>query len=205
VQDAVIYAPYAQQPKRSGPWANLAGQMTFLVRASGDRDPLTLLPSIRRALAEIDPSRAISDVATIEGGLSPRAFELSLYLSALSAFALVAVLLAAIGVYGVMSYAVAQRTREIGVRMALGAGSGDVIRDVSRRAVLLIAGGLLCGIAGAAALGQFLSSQLWQVAPQDPATLTGASLLVVIVALGASWIPMRRAIALDPTAALRCE
>jgi putative ABC transport system permease protein len=204
-QDAVVYVPYTQHPRKIGPWGNLLGQMTYLVRVSSNRDPLSLVPAARRAAAEIAPDRPISNIGTVQGFVAGQLPQFSYYVLVLGAFALVATLLAAIGVYGVMSHAVAQRTREIGVRMALGACPSEVILWVARRGFMLIAIGLACGLAGAAALGQLLASQLWQVAPQDPLTLVSASLLVVTVAAGACYAPVRRAMSLDPTVALRSE
>jgi putative ABC transport system permease protein len=203
--NAVVYVPYTQQPPRIGPWGNLIGQMTYLVRVRGDRDPLTVAEPARRAVAEIAPDRPISNITTVTQYTEGRLPESRIILLVLGTFAAVSALLAAMGVYGVMSYDVAHRTREIGVRLALGASASELILSVGRRSFLLIAVGLAVGLAGAAALGQLLSSQLWQVAPQDPETLAGCALLIAIVAAGACYLPARTAVSLDPTIALRCE
>jgi predicted permease len=200
---AIVYAPYAQQPSRTGPWGNLMGQMTYMVRLRGDRDPMTFVDAVRRAAAEVAPDRPISNIAAVSSYMSQR--QGGLYLIALAAFAMVAVLLAAIGVYGVISFDLHRRTREIGVRMALGASPLEVVSAVGGRAFALVAIGLVCGLAGAAALGQLLTPQLWQVAPQDPPTLLAALLLVALVAAGACFGPARRGLRLDPTITLRCE
>jgi putative ABC transport system permease protein len=200
----VVYVPYAQHPQKTGPWGNLLGQMTYIVRVSGDRNPLNLVPEARRAAAEID-ARPIANIGTVEGFVNGELPQFSYYVLVLGAFAVVAMLLAAIGVYGVLSHAVAQRTREIGVRMALGACGAEVILSVGRRACTMIAIGLACGLAGAAMLGQLLASQLWQVAPQDPATLAAGSMVVMAVAAAACYAPARKAMSLDPTVALRSE
>jgi ABC-type antimicrobial peptide transport system permease subunit len=127
------------------------------------------------------------------------------YVTMLGAFALAATILAAIGIYGVVAYAVAQRTREIGIRMALGATSREIIQSVGRQAVALIATGLVFGLAGSLAVTRLIASQLWGVTPTDPATFAGVTLLLVLVALMACFIPARRAMRVDPTVALRSE
>lgn len=165
----------------------------------------SLAPAVRRATAEIAPDRSLSNIATMEAVVAAPYVQLGYSVLVWGAFAAVATLLSAMGVYGVMSHAVAERTREIGVRMALGAGARQVMRAVGGRACRLIGIGLVCGLAGAVALGQLIASQLWQVAPQDPATLAAASLVVAAVAAGACAMPARRAMSLDPTAALRSE
>jgi putative ABC transport system permease protein len=123
----------------------------------------------------------------------------------LGLFAVVATILAAVGIYGVMAYAVAQRTREIGIRMALGAGGWDVLRLVLNQAIALIAAGLVLGLVGAVALTRFISSELWEVTATDPATFVLVSMMLVSVAVAACLIPTRRAVRVDPTVALRYE
>jgi ABC-type antimicrobial peptide transport system permease subunit len=124
---------------------------------------------------------------------------------ALAAFALTATLLAAIGIYGVMAYSVTQRTREIGIRVALGAAAYEVIALIGKRTIVIVALGLGTGLAGALAATQLLQSQLWGVTPTDPATFALVSLVFTLVAAAAAFFPMRRAMAVDPTIALRCE
>ena len=114
-------------------------------------------------------------------------------------------MLAAVGIYGVMAYAVAQRTREIGIRMALGAGGRDVLKLVLGQALILIAAGLVLGLGGAIALTRYLSSELWEVKATDPITFASVSLVLVAVAVLACLIPTRRAVQVDPTVALRYE
>jgi ABC-type antimicrobial peptide transport system permease subunit len=120
-------------------------------------------------------------------------------------FAAVATGLAAVGIYGVMAYMVEQRTREIGIRMALGAGGWDVLKLMARHALIVIASGLALGLAGATALTRFISSQIWEVKVADPATFTGVTLLLTVIAILACLVPTRRAVAVDPTTALRHE
>jgi putative ABC transport system permease protein len=199
-----IYASYLQQsPAYRGPFANMFGQMTFLLRTA--RDPMSLAPAARSAVADVDPDRAITRIQTMEqywgGGMRDK----RILAAVLGVFAFVATALAAIGIYGVMAYSVAQRTREIGIRMALGASPGKVLALVGGRAAILIALGLLLGLAGAVALSQLIASQLWGIQPTDPATFTGVSLLLIAVALLACFVPARRAIRVDPTEALRTE
>jgi putative ABC transport system permease protein len=123
----------------------------------------------------------------------------------LGLFSGVALVLASVGIYGVMAYAVAQRTREIGIRMALGAGRSEVMKLIVRQAILLVAGGLVLGLTGAKALTRYLSSELWEVTPTDPVTLGAVSVLLVSVAVIACMVPALRAIRVDPTIALRYE
>jgi putative ABC transport system permease protein len=202
--EAIIYASYLQQsPAYRGPFANMFGQMTFLLRTPGD--PMSLLPAARNAVAEVDPDRAITKVQTMEqywgGGMRDK----RILAAVLGVFAFVATTLAAIGIYGVMAYAVAQRTREIGIRMALGASPGKVLGLIGGRAAVLIALGLLLGLAGALGLSRLIASQLWGIQPTDPATFMGVSLLLIAVAVLACLVPARRAIRIDPTEALRTE
>jgi len=114
-------------------------------------------------------------------------------------------LLAAVGIYGIMAYAVEQRTREIGIRMALGADGWQVLQLVVRQAIWMIVAGVAVGLGGAMALTRFISSELWEVQATDPATFVGVSVLLVAVALLACLVPTRRAVQVDPTIALRYE
>ena len=200
----VIYASYLQQsPAYRGPIANMFGQMTFLLRTSGD--PMSLVPAARSAVADVDPDHAITRIQTMEqywgGGMRDK----SILAAVLGVFAFVATLIAAIGIYGVMAYAVEQRTREIGIRMALGASPKKILALIGGRAAILISSGVALGLAGSAMLSQLIASQLWGIQPTDPATFTGVSLLLIAVAVLASFVPARRAIRIDPTEALRAE
>jgi len=188
------YAPLTQQP-----WSYVG----LAIRSTAPVE--TLLPSVRGVIAEFDPDLPVHSVRPMEQVLSeslgPRLFTLGLT----GAFALLALALAGIGVYGVMSYAVASRTQEIGVRIALGAQSGDVLRLVVGQSMRLAGSGIAVGILGAFWLAQFLGSLLFGVKPRDPATFAGVALLLFAVALVACYIPARRAMRVDPLVALRYE
>jgi putative ABC transport system permease protein len=199
-----LYVPYIQQTARwPGPqFADRAG-MYFLLRTPGE--PLRLIETVKRAVAEVDPSRPAANFRTIEQNLSQQTQFLRLYILLLGIFGGIAAVLAAIGIYGVMAYSVAERTREIGIRMALGARSGDVVRMVLRHALLMIAVGVSLGLAGSFALTRVVKSALYGVTATDPATYAGISILLVLVAIVACVVPTRRAVAVHPTIALRYE
>jgi putative ABC transport system permease protein len=199
-----IYTSYLQQPTgHPSIGANIFGQMMFMVRSLGD--PMSLLPSARRVVGDVDPDRPLSNVATMEQRLQSVIPRRGYFVFAISTFAITATLLAAIGIYGVMAYAVTQRTREIGIRVALGAAAHEVIALVARHIVLVVAVGLIVGLAGAVAATQLLQSQLWGVTPTDPSTFALVSLLFMLVSLIAAFFPLRQAVSVDPTIALRCE
>jgi putative ABC transport system permease protein len=202
-QQPAIFVPYLQARRLAGPIAFSKLRLTFLVRAQGD--PMRLLPAVQRAIAEIDPNRPVNQARTLESILSEQVQYPRYYSMLLGLFAAVAMVLAAVGIYGVMAYVVEQRTREIGIRMALGASWSQVLRLVVRQAVWIIAVGLALGIGGAIALTRFISSELWEVQASDPATFAGVSILLVVVAVAACLVPTRRAVQVDPTIALRYE
>jgi putative ABC transport system permease protein len=199
-----IYASYLQQsPAYRGPFANMFGQMIFVLRTSGD--PLSMVPAARHAIAEVDPDHAITRIQTMQQYWGDGMRDKRYLALVLGVFALVATILAAIGIYGVMAYSVAQRTREIGIRMALGASPHKVLAAIGRRALILILFGMLLGLAGSIGLSRMIASQLWGIEPTDPATFAAVSLLLAGVALIACLVPARRAIRVDPTEALRTE
>jgi len=200
----VIYASYLQQPSRyRAPWAGLFGQMLFMIRPTGD--PLAIVPAAQKAIAEIEPERPLANVSTIRSHLRAGTGQFRSYVWLVSVFAAVATLLAAIGTYGVMAYTVDQRTREIGIRRALGAGRREIVALVGRRAIVFVAAGLVWGLAGALVLTRLIRSQLWGVTPTDPVTFAGVSVMLVAIALLACVIPARRALSVNPTIALRNE
>jgi predicted permease len=164
-----------------------------------------LVPAIRRVVLALDRDLPVYDVATMEQRISGSTSRTRFSAYLLGAFAGLALVLATIGIYGVMSYSVAQRTREIGIRMALGAERADVVKLVVGQGLVLALTGIAAGLVGAFVLTRFLSSMLYNVQPTDPATFVGASALLTGVALLASYVPARRATKIDPLVALRYE
>jgi putative ABC transport system permease protein len=199
-----MYVPHLQQTARwLGPqWNDRAG-MAFVLRTSGD--PMALVETVKRAVAEIDLVRPATNFRTVDQYLSQQTQYLRLYILLLGIFGGIAAVLAAIGIYGIMAYSVAERTREIGIRMALGAGSSHVLRMVIRHTLLLVSIGLATGLAGSFALTRLIKSGLYGVTATDPATYAGISLLLIVVALAACLVPTLRAVRVDPTVALRYE
>lgn len=176
---------------------------SFVVRTDGD--PLALAGAIRAKVASLDRSRALERMQTMDDFLFQRAAQPRLQTGFVTVFALLALGLAAIGIYGLLANTVADRAREIGIRMALGAEPGDVIRGVLRQTgSLVIAGGLL-GVAGGLALSRAMGKLLFGLAPDDPFTFSASLAVLVGVALLASWLPARRASRLDPAEVLRRE
>jgi putative ABC transport system permease protein len=177
--------------------------MAFVIRS--DSDPSSLTSAVRAAVAEIDRSKPAGNIRTVEQYLGQQSQGLELYATLLGIFGLAAGLLAALGIYGVMAYTVAQRTREIGIRVALGAGGTRVMQLVIVRAVIMIAVGLTLGLAGAMGLTRVLASELFEVSPTDPTTFVVVTVGVAVVAVIACLIPTRRALSVNPIIALRYE
>jgi putative ABC transport system permease protein len=176
--------------------------MVLVVRAD---DPAAQAGSVRAAVASVDPDQPITRVATMERVLAGSAAARRFSAGLLAAFAALASLLASVGVFGVISGFVGQRTREIGIRVALGAGRGRIVGLISSRTLRLTLAGVAAGLAASLLLSRPLASQLYGVAPHDPWVLAGASGLIIAVALGASLAPLRRALRIDPMATLRNE
>jgi putative ABC transport system permease protein len=177
--------------------------MSFVIRVTGE--PAGLISAVRRVVAEVEPNQALHNVMTMEQRLANTTTSRRLNTALLGSFAAVALLLAVVGIYGVMSYAVTQRTREIGMRMALGAQPGNVMRFVMGQGMRVVLMGAGIGLVGALALARVLRNLLFEVAPTDPATFLCVTLLLSAVALLACYIPARRAARIDPIVALRCE
>jgi putative ABC transport system permease protein len=188
----MLFVPFAQRTIRS---------VKIVVRATGDS--AALATAIRTEIRALDPDLAIADITPM-GQLVMRSMARPrFYTSLLSLFAAVALALAAIGVFGVTSYAVAQRAREISIRMALGAVPGDVLRMIVGRALGLSAAGIVVGLTAALALGRFIQGQLFGVTLFDPVTLGSVALALAASAALASFLPARRATKFDPASALR--
>jgi ABC-type antimicrobial peptide transport system permease subunit len=156
-------------------------------------------------LRDLDPALPIAAVRTLEDVVEGSVARGRLTFLLLAAFAGTALLLAAIGLYGVIAYTVTQRTREIGIRLALGASPRRVLRQVLGQGLKLVVLGLILGALGAAGLTRLLASLLYQVSPADPLVFGGMALLLLAVALAAAWLPARRAAKVDPMVALRVE
>jgi putative ABC transport system permease protein len=189
-----IYMPHTQNPSQV---------MTLMVRS--ETDPSELAAAVRRHVLEIDGDQPLSDVRTfeevVEQSTASRRFSMLLF----SIFAGVALVLASVGIYGVMSFSVTQRTHEIGIRMALGAKPGDVLRLVLGRAIMLAVAGVAAGVLGALGLTRLMASFLFGVSATDPVTFVVISVILTSVAMVASYIPARRALKVDPMTALRYE
>jgi putative ABC transport system permease protein len=200
----VVYLPHGQQSQRwLGPSWNYRSAMVYILRTSGN--PTGMAAAVRSAVAEIDPSKPVGNLQTVEQNLRDQVSGQRVYMLLLTVFGVIAGLLAAVGIYGVMAYAVTQRTREIGIRMALGATSSSVLTLVVKQALILVFIGLILGIGGAIGLTRFIADELYGVKPTDPATFIAVSAGLVVVAVLASLIPTRRAVSVDPTIALRHE
>jgi putative ABC transport system permease protein len=197
-----IYIPFQQ--RQATLVESLVGRrMTLLIRTASE--PSNYVAALRQALREIESNQAVTDVQpltnVLAASIAPQRFRSVL----LSLFALVAVLLAGLGIYGVMNYSVAQRTREIGIRVALGAETRDVLRLVLRQGLTLALLGVALGVAASLALTRLMKTLLFGVSTTDPLTFAGVALLLTCIALLACWLPARRATKVDPLIALRSE
>jgi putative ABC transport system permease protein len=191
--------PLAQAPH----FPSLLNSTTLLVRSTND--PLALVNSVRRQIHSVDPDLPLAKVATMEARIddSLKAQRFNAFLMGL--FAALALLLAVIGLYGVLSYLVVQRRHEIGVRMALGAQSHNVVFLLLKQGLRLTLLGVVIGIAGATGLTRLLERLLFGVEPTDPITFASVVVLLISVALIACYIPARRAAKVDPLVSLRSE
>ena len=194
--EPTYYAPY---------WQNSNGieQPTFALATS--LDAKTLAPTLRQVVQSVDRNLPLLDMRTqdeqIAAGMRPE----RIFASLTAAFGVLALILACIGIYSIMAWMVSRRTNEIGIRMALGARSEQVQGMVLREAAWMTLSGVAVGVAGALALGRVVASLLYGLKSWDPMTFAASALLLILVALGASWIPARRAAGVDPIRALRHE
>src|ERR1700675_427360 len=194
-----IYFPH-QQPLY-GPFA--PRDMTLAVRTS--LDPASVTNAIREQVSALDKDLPLYNITTMDQLVSTSVAQPRLNLSLLVAFAALALVLSAVGVYGVMAYAVTQRTHEIGIRMALGAQGGDVLKQILVEGGRLAGIGLAVGLAAALVLTRLMTSLLFEVKPGDPLTFAAVAAVLILVALAACYIPARRATQVDPIVALRHE
>lgn len=190
----IAYVPITQAPRL---------QVKLAVRTHGDA--AAAVPAIREAVRQLDPQVALADIRTMERIWEQSLSGLKEPVWLIGGFAMVSALLAAIGLYGVLSHSVTRQRREIGIRMALGAGAGDVLSFVARSTLTMVGLGLAAGVAGAAALTRVTSSLLFEVSARDPWAFAAGALAMGGIALVAALIPARRATRVDPTTALRAE
>lgn len=190
---AQFFLPYVQQTS--------IRRLTYEIRTR--MKPETIVPALRRVVHAADPELPLVHVRTQQQQIDEDLEEERIFVTLTFGFGLLALVLASVGVFGVMAYSVAQRTNEIGIRLALGAIPRQVLAMVLREAWWLSAAGVAAGVGGSFLLSRLVKSMLYGIAPYDPATLAGAALLLLAVALGASWIPARRAARVQPMEALR--
>jgi predicted permease len=193
--------PFMQLPEKLMPLA--ADAVAVVLRTEGD--PTAVMGSVRRAVEEIDPREVVYNVQTMDEVVSNSFSARRLSMILLGVFAALALVLACVGIYGVISYLVGQRTHEIGVRLALGAQRGDVLRLVIGHGARMALIGVAIGIGAALGLTRLMANQLFGVSAHDPLTFAGVAMLLIIVAVAACYIPARRALRVDPIIALRCE
>jgi putative ABC transport system permease protein len=194
MEEPGAYFPFAQSP---------SSRMTLVIRAPGAQTQIA--PAARNELAALDPRLPLTEIKAMEQIVYERRSPKELMMWTLAVFAGMALTMAAVGTYAVMAYAVAQRTREIGLRMALGALPADILKLVLRRGLSLVLLGVGLGLAGAFAMTRSLAGLLYKVTATDPLTFIGVSSLLTLVALLACYVPARRAMKVDPMIALRCE
>ena len=197
VRDAVpptMYVPFAQ---------NRLGSMTFELRTAGD--PASVVGAVREAIRRIDPNMPILKVSTQTEQIEQRFAQERVFAQAYALFGGLAVVIASVGLFGLMSYSVARRTNEIGIRMALGANREDVVGMVMRESLVLVVVGVVIGTGSALGAGRFVASLLYNLAPADPATIAVSALLMIVVSSLAGYLPARAAARVDPMVALRDE
>ena len=199
-----MYVPRNQLPlKGDMSAAQFMMLTTFVIRAHGD--PAGLAPAMRAAVAAVDPSEAVTQIRTVEEYASAQLQDTRKYVTLLGVFGSISVALAVIGIFGIMAHSVSQRRNEIGIRMALGAGSGEVLRLMLRRGLHLIAAGVFLGLAASLALMRVIQGFLWNVTTTDPLTFTLVAMVLAGAGVAACYLPARRALKVDPLAALHYE
>jgi putative ABC transport system permease protein len=201
----ILYVPYRQNltDYQSNGHLGIHAIHDFVVRTSGK--PSEIVPLVKRAFADVDPMIVVSDIMPMKDRLVLVAGAQEFWMRLLGIFAGLGMFLAAIGVYGVISYAVEQRTHEFGIRTTFGAGRFDILRLILREGVIVIVLGLVIGIGGAYGATRLIANQLYGVTPMDPMTIASVAVVLIVVAFLACYIPGRRATKLDPLEALRSE
>lgn len=177
--------------------------LSVVVRSDGN--PMDALGSIRSQIREVDRSAPLLNVRELNYLVSRSFAQRRLVLAVLSTFALIALFLATFGIYSVVSYSVTQRTQEIGLRVALGADEGSILKMVLAQGMWISMAGIIAGVAGILALGKVVSTLLYNVAATDPLTISAVSILLSLVSMMACYFPARRALRIDPVIALRSE
>jgi putative ABC transport system permease protein len=198
-----MFIPSSQVPSAITALGLRLQPITWVVRTAGE--PLSMSALVQREIRAVDSLQPVSNIRKLEQVVGASLARQNFNMVLMGVFAGIALLLAAVGIYGVMAYSVTERTQEIGIRMALGATRGNVARMVVGQGMSLAAAGVLLGLAGAFGLTRLLSSLLYGVEPTDPATYAVVAALLVLIALLASYIPARRATKVDPMVALRYE
>ena len=195
-----MYLPYAQFPAGTG---TPPAAMYVAMRVAGD--PEALIGALRATVAALDADTPVAEAQTMDAAMGAWAAERRLIMLLVSGFAAIALLLGAVGIYGVMAHLVSQREREIGIRMALGAAPEQILRLVVSQSALVVGGGIVAGVVGALAVTRLLAGLLFHIRPTDPLTFTGTALALAAVAAGATLLPAVRAVRTDPAHALRSD
>jgi predicted permease len=198
---AEVYMPHSQFT----PFWRDTTLRTFTITVKTVGDPAQAAPTVRQQVRALDPDLPVSTVITMEDVVARSVAERRLHMLLLATFALIAVILAVVGTYGVLAYQITERTREFGVRMALGAKAGDILRMVIRQGMMPALAGVVIGLAGATLVTRLLTSLLFETEPLDPTTFAATAALVLTAALIACCLPARRATQVDPSTALRVE
>ncbi len=201
--EGVMYVPESQITDGLTKLANNVIPMSWIIHTAGD--PSTLSAAIQHEIQSVDSQLAASKIRTMDQVISDATARQNFNMLLLTIFAGLALLLAAIGIYGLMSYTVEQRTQEIGIRMALGADRGDMLKLVVRQGMLLTGIGIVIGLAASFGLNRLLANLLFGVKTTDPITYVAVAAILVSVALIACYVPARRATKIDPLVALRYE
>jgi ABC-type antimicrobial peptide transport system permease subunit len=198
-----MYVPMAQMSDGFVAFANAVIPVTWMVRTAPE--PFTLTEAMRKEFLSIDDQLAVARIRTLESANAETLVRERISMNLLGVFAVIALILASVGIYGLMSHSVEQRTQELGVRLSLGASPHDILKLILGHAMKLTTLGVLIGVLGGLGLTRLLSSLLFGVNPTDPMTFVVVSLILSAVAFIAAYIPTRRAMAVNPVIALRSE